>query len=158
MADFKQLDVLINDAGVLPTAINDAVVTLIDSGKVSVFDLGPLLTPLGNLSKTLAAIQKWNDNAKAGVSPKLPAGMEVVDVGSDEGAYTGRVNEATLTDANRTYIANNEGKFSDKWGQVFNAKVHFPAAGGDAMSGPQDPITPDGYDLSTLTWVRVGPN
>lgn len=78
----------------------------------------------------------------------LRPGEVVADVGADEGVYTGPVNEATLTDANRRYIANNLGAFSNKWGQVFNAKVRFPAAGGDAMVGEQDPLTPDGFDLS----------
>lgn len=155
MNNLHQLDVLINEAGQSTSDMHDAALQL---------DGGPRVTELRKAIEAhgavLARIQAWSNAAKAkeGNGDDAPARKpdahippgEVVDVGStaDQGVYTGPVNEATLTDANRRYIANHVGQFSDKWGQVFNARVRFPSTGGDAMVGEQDPNTPDGFDLS----------
>jgi hypothetical protein len=63
MSDFKQLDVLINDAGQLPTAINSAIVSALANG-VPFDAIYPVLSPLAKLSKALQAIQEWSTDAQ----------------------------------------------------------------------------------------------
>jgi hypothetical protein len=63
MSDYKQLDVLINDAGQLPTAINSAIVAALANG-VPFDAIYPVLSPLAKLSKALQAIQAWSTAAQ----------------------------------------------------------------------------------------------
>jgi hypothetical protein len=68
MSDLKQLDVLINNAGQLPTVMNTAIVAALANG-VPFAAIQPVLTPLAKLSLALQAIQDWSTDAqKPGVT------------------------------------------------------------------------------------------
>jgi hypothetical protein len=153
--DLKQLDFQINEAGTALSAINDAAVGLINDG-IPVTTLAPVLAPLYKASKAFSAIQGMSTAAQNAVqitAPKndLPPGMVVADVGSaDTGAYTGPVDASKLTLGNLAFIDRNLGGFSNKWGQVFNAKPRFPDQPGVLANAVPDTGTPDGYDLRSF--------
>jgi hypothetical protein len=68
MSDLKQLDVLIDNAGQLPTVMNTAIVAALANG-VPFAAIQPVLTPLAKLSLALQAIQDWSTDAqKPGVT------------------------------------------------------------------------------------------
>lgn len=150
--DFHDLDVRIDAAGHLPSDLNDAVVNLLNSGKVTAFDMMPLLTPLAKMRDALINIQKWSSAAQSGASAQtgLKPGQRIADVGAEEGTYSGDVDAATLTPGNLAYIANHNGDFSNKWGQVFNAKPRFPDDMGTLANTAEDPTLADGRSLADI--------
>src|SRR4051812_36675616 len=68
MSDYKQLDVLIDNAGQLPTVMNTAIVAALANG-VPFAAIQPVLTPLAKLSLALQAIQDWSTDAQ---KPSVP--------------------------------------------------------------------------------------
>lgn len=90
----------------------------------------------------------------------LKPGQVVTDVAvAEEVVYTGKWDPSLMNRDNKAYVANNEGKFSDKWGQTFSGPIVWGNAPGEPydqgtlMAEPHDPIVKDAkgkvaYDLS----------
>lgn len=97
----------------------------------------------------------------AGPSPThLKPGQVVADVATaEEVVYTGKWDPSLMNRDNKAYVANNEGKFSQVWGQTFSGPIVWGTAPGEPydqgtlMAEPHDPIVKDAkgkvaYDLS----------
>jgi hypothetical protein len=129
--------VLMNEQGVAVSDMNNDIKALIDSGVLTYSQALPFLTNLRLVGTNQQALIKWAEPTD--VAPP-----------EDAPAYSGPVNAAGLTLGNKAYIANHNGSFSSKWGQVFNGPISYPSDNGVLANTPEDPKTPDGFDLSSF--------
>lgn len=111
----------------------------------------------------IQALKDYGDQVIYKTAPapaRLKPGQVVADVATaEEVVYTGKWDPSLMNRDNKAYVANNEGKFSDKWGQTFSGPIVWGTAPGEPydqgtlMAEPHDPIVKraDGkvaYDLS----------
>ena len=108
------------------------------------------------VGKRLARLEAWGKadgdievdepQAPAQQQPALRPGTMVADAGaSDQGMYTGALDPALMSDANKRYFADNLGRFSNKYGQVFSRDPNpfITSIPGNLANGERDPIVRD---------------